>query len=238
MLVAVPPLLLLAALTHRLRSGRSGASAPDAGESPPPVLIDSAPAVGRGRKWAVRRVARQVLVQVGAGWLRVVLSVAVEFCFVVWAVARLVATGLPTATAALLGSAFPIGMAAGRAIGPLRMRSWSPVVPSGALAVVGTLLVSLFDSPALVALGLVVAGLGIAPLYPVTLAALVATPGLSPARLAAIGALASGTAILVAPAALALVARVVEIRTAYLITLPLLAVLVALSRRLTAGARS
>jgi hypothetical protein len=82
-----------------------------------------------------------------------------------------------------------------------------------------------------VAIGLVIAGLGVAPLYPVTLAALVATPGLSPARLAAFGALASGTAILLAPAALALIARVVEIRTAYLVTLPLIALLFGLSRR-------
>jgi MFS family permease len=93
------------------------------------------------------------------------------------------------------------------------------------------LLVSLFDSPVLVALGLVVAGLGVAPLYPVTLASLVATPGLSSARLAAIGALASGTAILVAPAVLAVLARVVDLRTAYLVTLPLIAVLFLLSRR-------
>jgi hypothetical protein len=82
-----------------------------------------------------------------------------------------------------------------------------------------------------VALGLAVAGLGVAPLYPVTLAALVATPGLSPARLSAVGALASGTAILVAPAGLAVLARALDLRTAYLITLPLLAVLFALSRR-------
>jgi MFS family permease len=232
MLVAVPPLLLLAVLTRRMsRPQDQTKAARPQDRVRPPVLIDSSPAVGLGRKWRVRRVGRQVALDVGAGWLRVVLSVSVEFCFVVWAVARLVATGVPTATAALLGSAFPIGMAVGRAVGPLRVRQWSPVIPSGALAAVGTLLVSLFDSPALVALGLVVAGLGVAPLYPVTLAALVATRGLSAARLAAIGALASGTAILVAPALLALVARVVEIRTAYLVTLPLIAVLFVLSRR-------
>jgi len=194
------------------------------------VLIDSAPAVGLGRKWR-GRVGRQVVMDVGIGWLRVVLSVSVEFCFVVWAVARLVATGLPTATAALLGSAFPIGMAAGRAIGPIRWRGWSPVLPSGAFAACGTLMVSLFDTPAIVALGLVVAGLGVAPLYPVTLAALVATPGLSSARLSAIGALASGTAILLAPAILAVLARAVDLRMAYLVTLPLIAILLLLSRR-------
>ncbi|MDX2968007.1 MFS transporter [Kribbella solani] len=226
MLLAAPPLLYLALRTRRRQTAQPAtAQAAD----PVPVLIDSAPAVGLGRKW--RRVGRRVVVDVGVGWLRVVLAVAVEFCFVVWAVARLVASGLPTATAALLGSSFPIGMAVGRAVGPIRWRGWSPVMPSGALAACGTLLVSLFDSPAVVALGLVVAGLGVAPLYPVTVAALVALPGLSSARLAAIGALASGTAILLAPAALAVLARVLDLRLAYLVTLPLIAVLFVLSRR-------
>jgi hypothetical protein len=253
MLAAAPPLLALALLTRRHAGGRASAeeaerpdaAPPAAGEradatagqvseerpehSAVPVLIDSAPAVGLGRKW--RRVGRRVAVDVGVGWLRVVLAVAVEFCFVVWAVARLVASGLPTATAALLGSAFPIGMAVGRAIGPIRWRGWSPVFPSGALAACGTLLVSVFDVPAVVALGLVVAGLGVAPLYPVTLASLVAIPGISSARLAAVGAMASGTAILVAPALLAVLARIVELRTAYLVTLPLIGVLFLLSRR-------
>ncbi|WP_371403688.1 MFS transporter [Kribbella sp. NBC_00662] len=242
MLAAAPPLLLLAVLTRRTSTippvtaavGRPADEPfrPESGrvEQPVAVLIDSAPAVGLGRKWR-GRVGRQVVMDVGIGWLRVVLSVSVEFCFVVWAVARLVATGLPTATAALLGSAFPIGMAAGRAIGPIRWRGWSPVLPSGALAACGTLMVSLFDSPAIVALGLVVAGLGVAPLYPVTLASLVATPGLSSARLSAIGAMASGTAILLAPAILAVLARAVDLRTAYLVTLPLIGVLLLLSRR-------
>ncbi|GAA1570093.1 MULTISPECIES: MFS transporter [Kribbella] len=220
MLAAAPPLLLLALLSRRSKQ------TPQAEEPPVAVLIDSAPAVGLVGKWG-----RRVVVDVGVGWLRVVLAVAVEFCFVVWAVARLVASGLPTATAALLGSAFPIGMAVGRAIGPIRLNGWSPVLPSSVLAAAGTLLVSLFDVPAVVAAGLVVAGLGVAPLYPVTLAALVATPGISSARLAAVGALASGTAILVAPALLAVLARVLDLRTAYLITLPLLAVLFLLSRR-------
>ncbi|MEV4267274.1 MFS transporter [Kribbella sp. NPDC049584] len=239
MLAAAPPLVLLAVLTRRLRPVRPAAvrrtdppfrQAGGREEQPVAVLIDSAPAVGLGRKWR-GRVGRQVVMDVGIGWLRVVLSVSVEFCFVVWAVARLVATGLPTATAALLGSAFPIGMAAGRAIGPIRWRGWSPVLPSGAFAACGTLMVSLFDTPAIVALGLVVAGLGVAPLYPVTLAALVATPGLSSARLSAVGALASGTAILLAPAILAVLARAVDLRTAYLVTLPMIAILFLLSRR-------
>ncbi|WP_344108275.1 MFS transporter [Kribbella alba] len=183
-------------------------------------------AAGAGAK-GVRAVVR--------GWFRVVLAVAVEFCFVVWAVARLQATGLPTASAALLGSAFPIGMAVGRAIGPLRVRGWSPVVPAGALAAAGTLLVSLSGTPVLVVAGLTLAGVGVAPLYPITIAELVATPGLSPTRLAALGALASGTAILLAPAVLAGLATVVELRTAFLIPLPLLMALFAISRPLTSA---
>ncbi|TDD44540.1 MFS transporter [Kribbella antibiotica] len=203
MLVAVPPLLVLAVLKG------PDIQAPALSEAP------SGHAVGR---------------TVALGWLRVVLAVGVEFCFVVWAVARLVDSGVTLAVAALLGSSFPIGMAVGRAIGPVHWRGVPPVVIGGSLAIVGTLFVSLLNAPALIAVGLVIAGIGVAPLYPVTLAALVAMPGLSPTRLAALGALASGTAILITPAALAGLARLVNIRLAYLITIPLLVVLFALSR--------
>ncbi|WP_433160145.1 MFS transporter [Kribbella sp. CA-247076] len=210
LLAAVPPLVALAVLKGRVER------APEEPRAQTPQ--DDVPPTG-------------VAVTVALGWLRVVLAVGVEFCFVVWAVARLLATGLPVATAALLGSAFPIGMALGRAIGPIHWRTVSPVIPGSLLAVIGTLLVSLFDTPAAVALGLVIAGAGVAPLYPVTLAALVATPGLNPTRLSAIGALASGTAILLTPAALAALSRVADLRTAYLITIPLLVLLMALSQR-------
>lgn len=211
MLIAVPPLLILATV-----------KGPDV---VPPVLSEAPTGHAVGRTVAL-------------GWLRVVLAVGVEFCFVVWAVARLVDSGLTLAVAALLGSSFPIGMAVGRAIGPVHWRSVSPVVIGGSLAIVGTLFVSLLNAPALIALGLIVAGVGVAPLYPVTLAALVAMPGLSPTRLAALGALASGTAILITPAALAGLARLVDLRLAYLITIPLLLILFTLSRSVRPVVRS
>jgi hypothetical protein len=211
MLIAVPPLLILATV-----------KGPDV---VPPVLSEAPTGHAVGRTVAL-------------GWLRVVLAVGVEFCFVVWAVARLVDSGLTLAVAALLGSSFPIGMAVGRAIGPVHWRSVSPVVIGGSLAIIGTLFVSLLNAPALIALGLIIAGIGVAPLYPVTLAALVAMPGLSPTRLAAIGALASGTAILITPAALAGLARLVDLRLAYLITIPLLLILFALSRSVRPVVRS
>ncbi|ADB33837.1 hypothetical protein Kfla_4820 [Kribbella flavida DSM 17836] len=206
LLIAVPPLVLLAMM---------------AGPGVGPTFQDDA--------------ERSPVTQVLRGWLRVVLAVGVEFCFVIWAVARLAATGVPMATAALLGSGFPIGMAVGRAIGPLHWRNWSPLVPAGLLAAAGTLLVTVFDSPALVTAGLVLAGLGVAPIYPLTIAALVATPGINPARLTALGALASGTAILLAPSLLAGLAGWLEIRIAFLIPLPLLAVLWTISRPLSAS---
>jgi hypothetical protein len=209
MLAAVPPLLILAVIAR--------------------------PGATHEQAVVPQQLERQVWVQVGRGWARVVLAVAVEFCFVIWAVARLLDSGLTIAGAALLGSAFPIGMAVGRAIGPVHLRGWSPIVPGGLLAVGGTLLVSLFGTPAVVTAGLVLAGIGVAPLYPVTLAALVATPGLSSARLAALGASASGVAILLAPAVLAALAGVVDLRTAFLITLPLLVALFLVSRPLSRG---
>jgi hypothetical protein len=76
-----------------------------------------------------------------------------------------------------------------------------------------------------------VAGAGVATLYPVALAGLVDTPRLSAAHAASLGALASGTAVPAAPAALARLADVVELRPAFLITLPLLAALLVLRHR-------
>src|SRR5690349_1429955 len=77
MLAAAPPLVLLAVLTRRLRpvtpaaDRRTDQPFRQAGgreERPVAVLIDSAPAVGLGRKWR-GRVGRQVVMDVGIGWL-------------------------------------------------------------------------------------------------------------------------------------------------------------------------
>ncbi|WP_246486471.1 hypothetical protein [Kribbella qitaiheensis] len=104
MLLAVPAFLVLIVIAAPARAGQS---------------LDSTPA-GEGSPW----------LSAFRGWSRVVLAVAVEFCFVVWSVARLVDAGLAIAIAALLGSAFPIGMAVGRSIGPIHFRGWAPLVPA------------------------------------------------------------------------------------------------------------
>ena len=161
-------------------------------------------------------------------WAVIVLAVSVEFCFTIWAVARLAEAGLPIATAAILGTAFPIGMALGRLAGPALIHR-IPIVPVCAgVTGLGATLVAAAGNPAAVTAALVVAGAGVAALYPVTLARLVATPGLRAAHAASLGALASGTAILAAPAALARLANVIDMRLAFLITLPLLAAMLLL----------
>jgi len=86
----------------------------------------------------------------------------------------------------------------------------------------GTLLVVLVDAWPVVGLGQLLAGLGLATLYPILLARLMHTPGLRPEFGASLGALASGTAITVAPAVLALLATVVDLRIAFLLPLPIL----------------
>jgi hypothetical protein len=76
-----------------------------------------------------------------------------------------------------------------------------------------------------------IAGLGIAVLYPVTLARLTGTPGLGLRRGASLGALASGTAALASPPLAAAVAGATSLRVAFLSVVPMLALVLALGRR-------
>src|SRR5659263_375052 len=116
----------------------------------------------------------------------------------------------------------PSAMPIGRVVGPWVMRR-VPAVPLGtSVAAVGTVLVVASSSWVVIAAGLVLAGLGVATLYPVTLVNLMRTPGLSQSMGSSLGALASGVAITVMPAFLALLAGVVDLRLAYLVVLPLL----------------
>lgn len=165
------------------------------------------------------------------GWLGVVLSVACEFCFVVWAVARLVDTGVALGTASALGASFGVGMAVGRLVGPRFVdRPWA-VNGAAGLTMAGTAIVYLGQGPAMVTAGIAVASLGIAPLYPIMLGRLVSVPDLSDRHSASIGSLASGTAILTAPALLGLLDAQIGLREAFLLPIPLMVVLLILARR-------
>ncbi len=209
LLVAVPALLFLAADTR---------PRPTPGEPRPALAQDRSARSGSPAVWRVAGV-----------WAAIVIAVSIEFCFTIWSTARLQGTGMPAGAAAVAATAFLIGMAAGRLAAPRLIVRRLPVIPAGCgLAAAGTLVVALFDAPVPVTAGLVLAGLGVAPFYPVTLARLIQVPGLSPARSAAYGALASGTAILAAPATLAALGSALDLRTAYLVTvLPMALVLAA-----------
>ena len=146
-------------------------------------------------------------------WAYVVAVVAVEFAIVFWAatlVERRAGVSVPEATsiaALFLGGMFAgrlamgYGLAAGR---PPRQGAWA------ALSVVaaGGLLAWITTTPIVAGAALFVAGLGVAGLYPLGVAAALAT---APDRLALAGnrlTIASGLAILVAPLALGAIADV------------------------------
>ncbi len=206
LLLAVPPLLALAAAA-RWAAG--------------PAQSVPAPA-------ASRPVPRRVAV----AWTAVVLAVAIEFCFTIWAAARLQDAGLSAGQAGAAAVAFMLGMAAGRYGAPWLIGRGFPVVPVGcAVVVAGTLAVAVPNAPVPVVAGLAVAGLGTAAFYPVTLARLVQVPGLSHVRGPAFGALASGTAILVAPVVLAAIGAALDLRAAYLLAVLPLAVALAMAVR-------
>lgn len=168
--------------------------------------------------------------QLAAGWLCVVLAVSAEFCFTFWGAARLRDAGAASAVAAALSVAFPVGMAAGRLAVARNAGRTQTVVIACLTAITGAVIVCLGHAVWAIVAGLALAGLGISVLYPVNLARLTAAPYLSASRSAALGALASGTAITTAPPLLAAIASAVSLRVGFLLPGLLLAVLLLLSR--------
>ena len=153
-----------------------------------------------------------------AFWLGVVLVVGTEFSLIFWGADFLVTAGLSTSVAATTVSLFLWGMVAGRVTGR-QIARWMPAeqLLLLALGVSGGGFIVYWLAPAVpvVVLGLFVAGLGVANLYPLIVAlALGAAPGQSNeagARLT----FASGTAILAAPLLLGALADAVGIHLAY-----------------------
>ncbi len=187
-----------------------------------PVAIDD-----RGDGEADRAAAAW---QVAVRWIAIVAAVCPEFAFVVWGAARLQDSGLGAAGAAAAAAAFPVGMGIGRLLGPRFVPETRAIGAGVALGILGTLLVAAPVGPAPVAMGVALAGLGIAVLYPLTLARLVHTPGLGLRRGSALAAVASGAAVLGAPVALDRLATGVGLRVAFLSVVPSLAVVAAAAR--------
>jgi MFS family permease len=154
-------------------------------------------------------------------WFNLLLAISVEFCVVFWAPEALIdwhdaGDGLAAALAGL----FLLGMAVVRAGSSRLLAGREPrlVTAASALVAVGGFAAFWAGPNLLVAgLGLVVLGGGVALLYPVTVASVVAAWPSRPDAAAGRAALASALAVGAAPLALAAVAEVIGLRLSYLL---------------------
>jgi MFS family permease len=154
-------------------------------------------------------------------WATLVLVVSVEFSFVFWTAEELRAgAGAAPAVAAGSVAVFVLGMAAGRLAGGRlldRARALTMLRAGLALSVCGFVLFWLARDLRLALPGLAAAGLGVAMLYPLSLAgAISVAPGRSDLATGR-AALGSGVAIGCAPFALGWLADGYGVHTAYLV---------------------
>lgn len=201
------------------------------------VAIRLAPAGGpppdpEDRGVGQRRPGRRAPQQFAGRWVDVLLAVAVEFCLVFWAADDLrTQHGLAPGPAAAAAGLLLLGMATGRAASAPVLRLLPVAARLVALvagvAVAGFAMLWAVSDPAVAAAGLFLAGLGIALLYPVTLAEALAAWPTNPTRAAARCALASGLAIGAAPLLLGALADLAGLRAALLLVPALLGALVA-----------
>lgn len=193
----------------------------------------SAPAATNGRARLPRRY--------WAYWLVVLLSVALEWSVGVWGADFLEkSVGLEKVTAATLMSVFFIAIVLGRMIGSRlthRFETTRLLMYAIGVVLVGFPMFWLGQTAAINVIGLFVAGLGIANLFPLTLAAATSVdPKQSNVASARLG-LASGTAILVAPQLLASYADTAGIFNAFGVAAALLvaaAIIVVAAQRIPA----
>ena len=137
-------------------------------------------------------------------WTFLVAVIAIEFSIVFWGATLIERqTGVGTEVATLLGGLFLGGMFVGRLGQSLGLGTGGDIRRSAAVGIVlagtGAAIAWVSTSPALTGAALFLAGLGVAGLYPLGVAAALAA---APGRLTLAGTrltLASGTAILVAP---------------------------------------
>jgi MFS family permease len=169
-------------------------------------------------------------------------SMGVEFCLVYFGAELIASTGMGTARAATAMSIFYLGLLAGRVGGALLTRRSGRTVAllwaSLAVTAAGFLLVWLTHVPTLAIVGLSVCGLGVANLYPLSLAlALAAAPRNSDtanARTQLLG----GAVVTTAPYLLGNLADHVGVRAAFTVEAVLVATSAALLLTGTIGRRT
>ena len=158
-------------------------------------------------------------------WMVLFLVVAVEMAIVVWATDFLAnIAGLGLTNAALAFGAFPAAMLIGRFLGSRFTQRWPSQVLLPAtliLTMIGFPIFWLARSPMFNVLGLFIAGLGIANLYPLTLSMAVGVAADQSNSASARASLAVGTALLGIPLLLGWLSDRIGIQTAYGIVLVL-----------------
>lgn len=168
-------------------------------------------------------------------WLHIVNAVLAEFSIGIWAVTYLREVGHASAgLAPILAAVFGVMMFATRVSIPLLLRWWgeATVAISFAFLGLGATVMCLAPGAGWKTVGLVIVGLGAAPLYPLTVDRFYLRAGyaLDPVALGAYCALASGVAVTLGPLALGVLADAVSLRWALLIV-PALCALGAFTQR-------
>jgi predicted MFS family arabinose efflux permease len=159
-------------------------------------------------------------------WTALLLFVAFEFCVVFWSTDFLeTERDLPSSTAAAAAALFLVGMTIGRVAGgwaAKRVSSERLLLAALGLAAASFFVFWLAPSAPAAVVALCVTGIGVALLYPLTLAlALAAAPGRTDSASVRAG-FAAGIAIAVAPFALGALADEAGLRAAYAVV-PVLA---------------
>jgi MFS transporter, DHA1 family, inner membrane transport protein len=154
-----------------------------------------------------------------AFWTLITVSVAAEFCLVVWSPSYLEsALGLSRERAAVAVMAFPVGIIAGRAVGAFaltRVRDEQVVLPSLTIAFCGFVLFWSATQAGAAMAGLLVTALGVANLFPVSLALAIGRAGSATNTATARSSLATGVALIAAPLTLGGLADQAGIRGAF-----------------------
>ncbi len=167
---------------------------------------------GAGRQARLSRSCWLLAAMVGVG-------IAIEFCPIYFGTEVLTATGLRTATAATAISGFYLGILVSRIGGAYLIRRAGRTVPllcaSLAVTTAGFLMFWLAGLPALAIAGLAVCGIGLANLYPLSLAlTLAAAPGNSDAANAR-SQMLGGSAVIAAPYLLGTLADHIGLHAAF-----------------------
>ena len=149
----------------------------------------------------------------------VALGIAVEFCLIYFGAEQIETTGLSAASATTaLGALYAgilIGRLAGVALTARPGRTASLLWASLALSAIGFVLFWLADHPVLAIVGLLVAGIGIANLYPLSLALTLASSGGRTDAANALSQLIGGIAVVAAPYVLGALADHNGLRAAF-----------------------